>query len=528
MQGSINAHSILGEGSTFFFDATFKLQKEQKRIELKEEEVKNLRILVVDDNQSSRLILENILTSFNFNVSTVENGYEAIRLLQEAHANHNPYGLVLMDWMMPEMNGIETIQRIREISGIASTLTFIMITSHSREDLKEELEENNITSILIKPINPSTLLNTIFSALGKEVIIQSRHHDKKVLNEDAIRSLQNASILLVEDNLVNQEMAVEILEKAGLKVDIANNGYEAVLKVKEKQYDGILMDCQMPVMDGFEATRTIREDARNHALPIIAMTANAMSGDKERCIAHGMNDHIAKPIDMTQLFSTMAKYIKPSHSRLEDAPMVMQPKQEEPAIPELFGIDLQEALMRMNNNAKIFLKLLIRFAQTQTTTITRLQDALKKEDVTTAIREAHTLKGLAGTIGATQLMHNAAILEKCLSKNPIEPCGTLLEETHLLLHQICQDIEQKCMDSDRKEETPVPNNSAELLILCEHLKQLLDNLSPTAGEFFETLLPKLQPFGQKNELLKMQEQIQNFNYDEAKMILEGIETALSS
>ena len=477
------------------------------------------------------MILENILSSFKFDVSTVENGYEAIDLLQAEYTNQNPYGLVLMDWMMPEMNGIETIQKIREISGIASTLTFIMITSHSREKLKEELEESDIHSILIKPINPSTLLNTIFSALGKEVVIQSRHHDKKILNEDAIRSVKNASILLVEDNLVNQEMAVEILEKAGLKVDIANNGYEAVLKVKEKTYDGVLMDCQMPVMDGFEATRTIREDPRNHALPIIAMTANAMSGDKERCIASGMNDHVAKPIDIAQLFSTMAKYIKPTPNSVEE-PIEKLPQQEIPVIPELFGIDLHEALMRMNNNTKIFLKLLSRFAQTQATTILHLQEALKNEDVTTAIRDAHTLKGLAGTIGATQLMHNAATLEKCLSEQPLQSCDALLHETHLLLKRICQDIEQKCMEPElkitAKEAMPTQNTNAEILKLCAHLKQLLDNLSPNAGEFFETLLPQIQPFGQKNELLKMQEHLQNFNYDEAKAILEHIETALSS
>ena len=530
MQGSISAHSVLGEGSTFYFDATFNLQKEQKQIELKEDEVKNLRVLVVDDNQSSRMILENILTSFKFNVSTVENGYDAIHLLQEAHVHHNPYGLVLMDWMMPGMNGIETIQKIREISGIASTLTFIMITSHSREDLKEELEENHINSILIKPINPSTLLNTIFNALGKDVSIQSRHHDKKILNEDAIRSLQNASILLVEDNLINQEMAVEILEKAGLNVDIANNGYEAVLKVKEKKYDGVLMDCQMPVMDGFEATRAIREDSRNHALPIIAMTANAMSGDKERCIASGMNDHIAKPIDIAQLFSTMAKHIKLSHATLESSPKEEEISQEQ-TIPELFGIDATEALMRMNDNTTMFLKLLMRFAQTQKSVMERIQTALNSEDVPTAQREIHTLKGLSGTIGATQLMHNAEALEACLAKQPPQNCDALMHETRLLVDQICHDIEQKCHyaetpNASKKE--PLVYTPAELIVQCEHLKQLLDQLSPDAGEFFETLLPKMQSLGHTNELLTMQEHIQNFNYDEAKAILEEIEKALSS
>ena len=531
MQGSIGATSRLGKGSTFFFDAMFKLQKEQKHIELNEEEVRNLRILIVDDNQSSRTILENILKSFKFEVSSVENGYEAIAVLKEAYACDKPYGLVLMDWMMPDMNGIETIQKIRETSEIASTLTFIMITSYSKEDLKHELEKSQINSILIKPINPSTLLNTIFSALGREVVIQSRHRDKKILNDDALRSLKNASILLVEDNLINQEMAMEILEKAGLNVDIANNGYEAVLKIQNKAYDGILMDCQMPVMDGFEATRIIRQDQKNHSLPIIAMTANAMSGDKERCIASGMDDHIAKPIDIAQLFSTMAKHIKPSTITIDLLPEETIQTEELITIPNLFGINATEALLHVNNDTKMFLKLLIRFAQTQKSVIERMQNALKNADTTVAKREAHTLKGLAGTIGATLLATQAERLETCLTKVPNENCDDLLEDTRRIVDRICTDIEQKCALFEANVFNtilPMTYDPIELLSQCEHLKQLLDSLAPEAGEFFETFLPKLQTLGYESELLTLHEQIQNFNYDEAKAIIEGIEKALSS
>jgi len=531
MQGSIGATSRLGKGSTFFFDAMFKLQKEQKRIELNEKEVQNLRILIVDDNQSSRMILENILTSFKFEVSSVEDGYKAITILKEAYACAKPYGLVLMDWMMPNMNGIETIQNIRETSEIASTLTFIMITSHSKDELKHELEKSQIDNILIKPINPSTLLNTIFSALGRDVVIQSRHRDKKILNEDVLRSLQNASILLVEDNVINQEMAMEILEKAGLSVDIATNGYEAILKIKEKTYDGVLMDCQMPVMDGFEATRAIRKDKKNRSLPIIAMTANAMAGDKERCLACGMNDHIAKPIDIAQLFLTMAKHIKPSPTTQDLLPQRAQPSQQEPEliIPELYGIDSTKALGHVNYDTQMFLKLLIRFSQTQRTVIERIQNALNKNDTTLAIREAHTLKGVAGTIGATLLATQAETLEACLAKDSQKNYDALFEEIKLLVDHLCDDIEQHCTPHSTialSETTPVNYDPNELRAQCEHLKKLLDSLAPEAGEFFEMLLPKLQTLGHENELIKAREQIQNFDYDEAKTLIEVIEKAL--
>ncbi len=533
MQGTINVKSDLGKGSTFYFDATFGLQKEQKHIKLSDKDIHNLRILVVDDNQSSRLILENILTSFKFEVDTVSSGAEAITFLQTAYRNQKPYGLVLMDWMMPEMNGIETIQKIREISDISETLAFIMITSYSKEELKQELEDNHIKDILIKPINPSTLLNTILSTLGKDIVIQSHKQDKKIVYEEALNSLKGASILLVEDNLINQEMAVEILEKAGLYVDIANNGYEAVLKIREKHYDGVLMDCQMPVMDGFEATRTIRQDIKNRSLPILAMTANAMSGDKERCLISGMNDHITKPIDVAQLFLTMAKYIKSSFP--DATPSALPPtheEDEEVSIPELLGINQKEALSRMGNNTKMFLKLLIRFAQTQETVIERITQALKDKDFTIAIREAHTLKGLAGNIGAHMLVAKAEQLEHYLVEHDVQNCDTLFDETNLLVHQICQDIMEKCMVSSSEplenDALKDPQTTQELLEQCHTLKEMLKDLDPDATDFFEALLPQLKTIIHEQELLALQQQIHNFNYDEAKKMVEMVEKTIQS
>jgi len=531
MKGSIGVKSALGKGSTFVFDATFQLQKEQKRIKISDKDAHHLRILVVDDNQSSRIILDNILSSFNFEVDTVSNGTQALLSLQKAYSLQKPYGLVLMDWMMPEMNGIETIQKIREISDISQTLAFIMITSYSKEELKQELEDNHINDILIKPINPSTLLNAILSTLGKDVVIQSHQQDRKMVYREALNMLRGASILLVEDNLINQELAVEILENAGLHVDIANNGYEAVLKINEKTYDGVLMDCQMPVMDGFEATRTIREDNRNRFLPILAMTANAMSGDKERCLMSGMNDHITKPIDIAQLFLTMAKHIKPS---LPSTTIPLASNEieadEEVHIPELFGINPKEALSRMNNNSKIFLKLLIRFAQTQENSIERIIQALKDEDFTLATREAHTRKGLAGNIGANILIANAEKLEHCLVEHAIKNCDTLLDETNLLVHQICHDIVQKCtvLSSEQAHELHDSHDSNELLQECHTLKEMLDDLDPDATDFFETLLPHLHAIIDEKVLMLLQQQIHNFNYDEAKTMVELIEKTLSS
>ncbi|MCD8478159.1 MAG: response regulator, partial [Sulfurospirillum sp.] len=412
MHGKIWVRSTIGEGSTFSFSVEFEIQEAQQKPYFNEEDVKNLRILIVDDNASAREILENILRSFHFNVESVGDGFCAISLLRKAQKEPQPYNLVLIDWMMPHLNGIDTIKKIREEIVSEQPLMFIMITAYSKEELQKELEELFVDGILIKPISPSALLNAILNVLGKEVMRLSRKEDKKTLYEEAIQSLKGAEILLVEDNSVNQEIAREILEKEGMVVSVANHGKEALEWVEKQTFDGVLMDCQMPVMDGFEATRRIREEG--YTLPILAMTANAMEGDKERCLACGMNDHISKPIDMAKLFVTMAKWIIPSHPLKKEARLLQNNETLDEGIFDVEGLDVKKALLHVNNNRALLQKLWHRFEQTQAKSIERIKKALEENQRDTAIREAHTLKGLAGNIGATKLFTSAQALESAL------------------------------------------------------------------------------------------------------------------
>ncbi|MEI8095646.1 MAG: response regulator [Spirochaetales bacterium] len=311
MGGVIGVDSVAGKGSTFHFTAVFGLQSQQRSLTVTAEEAKNLRILVVDDNASAREILQNVLASLKFEATAVASGAQAIGELEQGHLEHKPYGLVLMDWMMPGMDGLETIQRIRTDKKIAQTPAFIMVTAYSREELQAQAGDTKIDGVLIKPVSPSTLLDSILNALGREVARGGRKQVQAAGSQEAALRVKGAYVLLVEDNLVNQELATELLQEAGLQVDVANNGQEAVEMVAKVRYDGVLMDCQMPVMDGFEASRRIRQDARFASLPILAMTANAMAGDKEKCVAAGMNDHIAKPLDVAQMFLTLAQWITP-------------------------------------------------------------------------------------------------------------------------------------------------------------------------------------------------------------------------
>ncbi|MDP2806274.1 MAG: ATP-binding protein, partial [Gallionellaceae bacterium] len=237
MQGEIGVDSVPGEGSTFHFTAIFGVQSEQRKLTVSADDVKGLRILVVDDNASAREILQNILASLKFEATAVSSGAQAIGELEQGHLEHRPYGLVLMDWMMPGMDGVETIRRIRADKKIAETPAFVMVTAYSREELLQSAADVQIDGILVKPVSPSTLLDSILNALGKEVANQTRKHEKRSNYQEAALLVKGSHLLLVEDNEVNQELALEILQDAGLTVDVANNGKIAVEKVALNHYD---------------------------------------------------------------------------------------------------------------------------------------------------------------------------------------------------------------------------------------------------------------------------------------------------
>ncbi len=523
MHGSIQIESALGKGSVFSFDALFELQKEQKHVVLNDEDVQNLRILIVDDNDSAREILEDILRSLKFDVTSVNNGFKAIEVLSSAEDANRPYGLVLMDWMMPELNGVQTIQKIREHATLSDTIAFIMITAYSKEELKSELESVHVDGVLIKPVSPSTLLNTILNVLGKEVVTYSRKEDKKMLYHEAVVALRGARILLVEDNIVNQEMAIEILEEAGLHVEVANNGLEALSKVTQELFDGVLMDCQMPIMDGFEATKSIRHYPQFASLPILAMTANAMMGDKEKCLASGMNDHIAKPIDISQLFLTMAKWIKPLNPEIAPLKEVFKKDDVTEAIV-VAGLDMQGALTRVGGNNSLLLKLLKRFSQTQAGSMERMKALLEANDAKSAIREAHTLKGLAGNIGAQRLFEMAQTLEEHLKQENMESLDTLLHTLEDELSIVIDRIDTALEKTPLSEEPRAVLDDTILREKLHHLAGLLGDLDSEATEVLEEIAPSLIALGYGDALKKMQQHIANFDFELSSNILAPIIT----
>jgi signal transduction histidine kinase/DNA-binding response OmpR family regulator len=420
MGGDIWVESEPGKGSTFSFTADFGLGKETvKKRFVPSPDLTGTKVLVVDDNATSRKIFQDILESFTFEVNVAASGPEGITELESAKVD-KPFELVVMDWKMPGMDGIEASKRIKDHEGLSKIPAIILVTAYGGEEIMQQAEEVGFDGFLIKPVNPSMLFDTIIQALGEAVPETSRIAQRREQETEAFESILGAYVLLVEDNEINQQVAKEILEGAGLNVKVAADGQEGVIAVKESNYDVVLMDVQMPVMDGYTATREIRKDKQFKDLPIIAMTAHAMAGDEDKSLEAGMNGHVTKPIDPDQLFAILQKWIRPSDKRVQ----VKQPETpieppesdksaREEALPEtLPGFDLTDGLKRLQGNKTLYRKLLLNFATDYNAVANEIGEALVAKDFKRSHSLVHNLKGLAGNLAATELQAAAMRLEK--------------------------------------------------------------------------------------------------------------------
>jgi PAS domain S-box-containing protein len=421
MGGDIWVESEPGQGTTFSFTAEFDPGKgKAKKRFMPAPDLRGMKVLVVDDNATSRDILREMLESFSFSVSVAASGAEGITELENADKNM-PIELVIMDWKMPGMDGIEASKLIKSHQELSKIPAIVLVTAYGREEVMLQTEGAGLEGLLLKPVNPSILFDTIMQAFGEAVPEASRVAQRKEQEAKAWENIQGARVLLVEDNEINQQVAMEILQGAGLNVAIANNGQEGVDAARANQYDAILMDIQMPVMDGYTATREIRKDERFKELPIIAMTAHAMSGDEDKSLEAGMNGHVAKPIDPDQLFATLKKWIQPSKRRVQvQQPEVPVERPESDAalpaedeLPEFLpGFDLAGGLERLMGNKRLYRKLLVDFGTKYIETASDIRAALDTKDFEQVHSLVHNLKGLAGNLEAKDLQAAAANLEK--------------------------------------------------------------------------------------------------------------------
>jgi CheY-like chemotaxis protein/HPt (histidine-containing phosphotransfer) domain-containing protein len=420
MDGEIWVESEPGVGSTFSFTAGFGPQAEREQRTLTATpDLRGMRVLVVDDNPTSRGILQEILESLSFEVTLAASGEEGLAEVEKA-SHDAPFALVVMDWKMPGMDGIETSKRIKEHSGLTKVPAIVLVTAYGREEIMQQADQAGLDGFLIKPVNPSVLFDTIVQAISGEAPKRARRAEQEAQKAESMRALKGARVLLVEDNEINQQVAREILEGMGLNVSVANDGQEALnAVVREGTYDVVLMDVQMPVMDGYEATRAIRSDSRFKGLPIIAMTAHAMAGDREKSIAAGMNDHVSKPIDPQDLFQALDKWVDKAAlerlegERVEEAQATKTvPSDETIELPELDGINVEAGLQRLLGNKKIYRRILLKFRDEFQNAAQTVKDLVSEEKYGEAQILAHSMKGAGANVGAEGLQKAASELEK--------------------------------------------------------------------------------------------------------------------
>jgi PAS domain S-box-containing protein len=454
MGGEIWAESEPGRGAKFSFTMNLQRQPEGKeRNRVLPKEIEQLKVLVVDDNKASRLMLGEMLETFSFSVESAVNGIEGIGKLSEAAEGEAPYDIALIDWRMPGLNGVEMIEKIHA-GGKCQDLKIILMTAFGTSRDAEDLKEDMVDAFLLKPIKQSALFDTIISLFAEDGSVEALT-DSRVITYQSIHKekVRGAYLLLVEDNPINQQVAVEILSEAGIVVDTAKDGREGIEAIRGRNYDGVLMDVQMPGMDGFEATRLIRNEEKYTNLPIIAMTANAMKGDKEKCIAAGMNDYVAKPIDLDQFFSTLKNWIVPGeHPEIQErlAALLKKGEPEKQGETEfsfldggIDGLEIDNALQRLGGNKKLYRDLLSDFVRNYNGAVEKVRDSLEKGDYETAKRLAHTLKGVAGNIGAVQVFEQAKLLDEAIAAGEITNDDILLDAVEESLDVVLRNVSER-------------------------------------------------------------------------------------
>lgn len=526
MGGSIEIESKLGEGSTFTFTAKFKERMhDQTNLLAFSEKLKDLRVLVVDDNATSRIFLKQALSAFNWDLAEASTGMEAVAKVEEALTN--PFDLVIMDWQMPEMNGLQASKIIKEeLPGLKEIPKIIMLTAYGHDEVIKQAEEIKLDGFLTKPVNPSALFETILEVFGEKLDLGKRQDVLKDRTKhfDSFK-IKGAKVLLVEDNEVNQEIATDLLQEKNLKVEVANNGLEAVNKIKVTIYDCVFMDMQMPIMDGLEATLAIRKDARFQSLPIVAMTANAMKGDRERCLEAGMNDYISKPIDPAELDRVLSEWVV-SREEAEPHPAFQLKPQVSlsPAgnsLPKLPGIDVSDGLNRMSGKEEFYRKMLVSFYKKNAQVKSQIESALEAGDTQLAEHLAHAIKGTAANLGAHQLASAAKPLEALFRNGQKGIDETLWSKFVGELETVFSSVKQLISEEEISKESIRNFDAKAVKDLAVQLLPMLD-LGQFDDQLIENLNSQLRGHVSNMDLKKWEQAIDEFDHDGAVDSLQEI------
>lgn len=499
MNGNIRVESEPGIGSCFCFNVVFGRPEQMEPVgdRLEPFDLRHLKVLVVDDVASTREMFYSTLSSFSFRVTCVGTGEEALDELENAAAD-DPYKVVLMDNTMPGMGGIEAFRRIKQTQELADITTLIMITAYGKEDSMGEVKDIGLDGFLVKPVTPSDLLDTITNALTDKNGLFGSHTaaDQWVIKPR--ESLTGANILLVEDNKFNQIVAQDLLIQAGMKVTVANNGREAIDLVRNTRFDMVLMDIQMPEMGGYEATRIIRDELKFEQLPIIAITANTMAGDREECLEMGMNDHVAKPIEPELLLETLTNWMSERDGdSSQTAVNANQSTAKTNLLPDdLDSIDMETGLRRCGGNASLYKRLLNEFVESHSDDYQKIIDALEQGDFTSALRVAHTLKSVAGGIGANNLFQSAEQVENSLKKMSATPADAFLSRLEKDLQFLVDELIRKVKSQPNQLLSQDAVDMEQINGILAEIEQLAQERDPAV----EDKVVLLEQIAQQNDL----------------------------
>ena len=527
MGGEVSVKSETGKGSTFRFTARLGKGTATQRPRLLQSDLRGRRVLIIDDNPHARAVLAGMLTNMTLVADEAASGEEAINMVRQASEAGGRYEIAFIDWQMPGLNGIETGKRILSLSELSAPPHLVMVTAYGREEVLKQAEESGFENVLIKPVTSSILFDTAVVALGAD---RETPETVQIGPSFDIDRMRGARILLVEDNEINQEVAIGQLEDAEAFVDLAENGKVALEMIRGNDYDAVLMDMQMPVMDGIEATRVIRSNPRFRTLPIIAMTANAMASDRILCLDAGMNDHIAKPIDPDQLFGVLLRWIRRSDGDGRAARGASaahgsdgRANDSELVIP---GIDVPAGLRRTGGNRKRYEALLRKFAEQQDGVVDTIEAARSRGDAATAERAAHSLKGAAATLGASTLSEAAARTEAAIkSKGDVAETVRALS---LALDKLMADLRAALPEETGGNGAGrVTADPATVQQPLARLKQLLEADDGEAADFIVDAKPQLAGVLTSTEIKTLSDRVGKFDFDAALKCLSGIASRLS-
>jgi len=523
MGGQIWLDSEPGAGTTFSFTVWLGVGKQKGSSRVVPDRLTTLRALIVDDNAAAREIVDDLLKEVVSQADAVASGPEALAAIKQTDADV-PYDIVFMDWRMPGMDGLQAARAIKSDASLKHPPAIVMVTAFGRDEVREEAEHLRLDGFLVKPVTRSMLVDALVSAFGDP-------SDQAAVVASATAegvSLTGLRVLLVEDNDINQQIAVELLEGVGAKVDVASNGRIAVDILLggpiPPPYDIVLMDLQMPVMDGHQATSKIRSDPRFTALPIYAMTAHATLEEREFCLANGMNGHIAKPIDPALLFDTLSKVSRSASEMaiagIGEAPEAVDALAE---LPQIDGLDRAAGLRRVGGNNKLYVKLLRQFATQQSDAVGQIRAALATNDFESATRLAHTLKGVAGNLGAEEVQLAAAAVETLLRDGaPADSTRQALEKLAGVLDPLLVQL-RATVEKNTTTAAAAPDVSAALTRnIAAQLTQLFEDFDTSAVAFAEENQASLRPAFDATTWEQFMRKTQEFEFADAQVLLNKV------